>query len=62
MVPFGVRSVLGFGGVLPRGELFAVIVFARIPLPPETAEMFKPLALSVKLAILPFANGPLFDE
>jgi hypothetical protein len=62
VVPFGVQSVLGFGGVLPRGDLFTVIMFARIPLPPETAEMFKPLALSVKLAILPFANGPLFDE
>jgi hypothetical protein len=61
VVPFGVRSVLGFGGVLPQGDLFAVIMFARILLSQETAEMFKPLALSAKLAILPFANGPLFD-
>lgn len=62
VIPLGVQSVLGFGGVLPRGDLFAVIMFARVPLPPETAELFKPLALSVKLAILPFANGPLFEE
>jgi hypothetical protein len=61
VIRFGVRSVLGFGGVLPRGDLFAVILFARVPLPRETAELFKPLALSAKLAILPFANGPFFD-
>ena len=61
VIPFGVQSVLGFGGVLSRGDLFAVIMFVRIPLPPETAELFKPLALSAKLALLPFANGPFFD-
>ncbi|MDQ3522070.1 MAG: hypothetical protein M3434_07025 [Gemmatimonadota bacterium] len=61
VIPYGVRSVLGFGGVLPRGDLFAVIMFVRVPLPPRTAELFKPLALSAKLAILPVANGPLFD-
>jgi hypothetical protein len=54
--PFGIRSVLGFGGVLPSGNLFAVILFARVPIPRETAELFKPLALSTKLAILPFTG------
>lgn len=61
VIPYGVRSVLGFGGVLPEGDLFAVILFSRIPISPDTAELFKPLALSVKLAILPFASGPVFE-
>lgn len=59
---YGVRSVLGFGSVLPTGDLFAVIVFARAAIPPETARQFEPLALAAKLAVLPFAAGPVFNE
>jgi hypothetical protein len=57
VLPWGIRSVLGFGGLLPTGQLFAVILFAKCPISRETAEMFKPLALSVKLAVLPFVPG-----
>lgn len=60
VVPFGIRSVLGFGGVLPFDGLFAVVLFSRDHIPPLTATLFKSLALSVKLAILPFAAGPIF--
>ncbi|WP_406694801.1 ATP-binding protein [Singulisphaera sp. Ch08] len=56
----GIESVLGFGGVLPGGDLFAVILFSRVPIPRATADLFKPLALSIKLAVLPFADGPVF--
>lgn len=58
---YEVASVLGCGGQLPDGELYAVIVFARVPISRDTAETFKPLALSVKLALLPFLNTT-FDE
>jgi hypothetical protein len=62
--PFGVRSVLGFGGMLPAGDLFAVILFSRVPVSRETADLFRPLTLNVKLAVLPFqgdgAAGPVF--
>lgn len=54
IIPFGIESVLGFGGVLPSKELFAVILFSKQKISRETAELFKPLALSVKLALLPF--------
>lgn len=57
--PIGVRSVLGFGGMLPRGDIFVVILFAKVPIPPETAEMFRTLALNVKVAVLPF-DGVVF--
>ena len=60
VVPFGIRSVLGFGGILPGGNLVAFILFARCPIKPETASLFKTLALTAKLAVMPFAGGPIF--
>lgn len=61
VVPFGVRSVLGFGGILPGPDLFAVILFSRTHIPRETADLFKTVALSVKLALLPFSADPAPD-
>jgi hypothetical protein len=61
VIPFGVRSVLGFGGVLPSGNLFAIILFSKIPVPRQTADMFRSLALSVKIAILPFDGRTIFS-
>jgi hypothetical protein len=58
--PYGIKSVLGFGGILPSGDLFALIVFSRIPIARETATLFQTVALSVKLAVLPFQGGPVF--
>lgn len=56
-----VRSVLGFGGLLPSGDMFALILFARVYIPRETAEMFRTLALGIKLALLPFVRGQVFS-
>jgi hypothetical protein len=47
----GVRSVLGFGGVLVTGEFYAVILFSRVPVPGESADRFRNVALDLKLAI-----------
>lgn len=52
VVPWKVQSVLGFGGVLPDGELFAVILFSRVPIPRPVADLFKPMALAVKLSLM----------
>jgi hypothetical protein len=60
VVPQGIRSVLGFGGMLPSGDLVAIILFARVAISREVADRFKSLALSAKLAVLPFINGPTF--
>ena len=57
----GIRSVVGFGGLLMPGELFATIIFARAPVPRDVAELFKTLALNVKVALLPFAQGRVFS-
>jgi PAS domain S-box-containing protein len=58
--PYGIRSALGFGGLLPGGELFTIIMFSRVTIPRETADMFRTIALVVKLALLPFVRGAVF--
>jgi hypothetical protein len=60
VVPHGVRSVLGFGGLLPNTELFATILFTRVPVARSVADMFRPLALNQKLAMLPFIDRKVF--
>ena len=60
VIPHGIRTVLGFGGLLPPGELFATILFTRASVPRESADLFKTLALNVKVAILPFAGSKVF--
>jgi hypothetical protein len=60
VIPFGVRSVVGFGGILPSGNLFVIIMFSKVPVPRQTAEMFRSLALSVKVAVLPFVGKTIF--
>lgn len=60
VIPYGVRSVVGFGGVLPTGDLYVVILFAKIPIPRATADRFKTLALNVKTAVAPFADKAVF--
>lgn len=60
VIPHGVKSVLGFGGLLPPGELFATILFTKARVPRDVAERFRPLALNVKVALLPFAGVRIF--
>jgi PAS domain S-box-containing protein len=57
-----IESVVGFGGLLPSGDLFAMILFSRVPIARRTADLFRTLALSVKLVLLPFTRGRIFDE
>lgn len=56
----GVRSVVGFGGLLPAGRMFAVVLFSRMAITAEAADMFRTVAMSVKLALLPFCSSPVF--
>jgi serine phosphatase RsbU (regulator of sigma subunit) len=56
----GIRSVLGFGGVLPGGEVFVVVLFSRTPVDADVAAMFRTVAMAAKLALLPAVTAPLF--
>ncbi len=49
----GIRSALGVGGVLPSGELFAVLLFATVPVPEATADLLRSLALTVQSVVVP---------
>ncbi|HEX5727643.1 MAG TPA: hypothetical protein VFX98_19380 [Longimicrobiaceae bacterium] len=59
---YGIRSVVGCGGILLTGELFSLILFARVPIPHASADRFRNIALDLKLAIAPleevFATAP----
>ena len=57
VVPFAVESVIGFGDLLPDGNLFAVIMFARVPISREIASLLSHLSLSTKVALLPHLPG-----
>ena len=52
--PYGIKSVLGFGGILPSGNVFVVIIFSKVPISGDVANIFNSLALNVKMLILPF--------
>ena len=56
-----IRSVVGFGGLLPSGDFFAMIIFSRVYISREVADLFRTLALSVRLVLLPFTRGPIFN-
>lgn len=60
--PYGVRSVLGCGGLFPDGELYAAIIFSRLPIGRETADTFRTLTLAMKLALLKFIDRPIFED
>ena len=60
VVKFGIRSVVGFGGSLPSGDLFAVILFSRVPISSETADRFRNLALDVKSGFFPYREADVF--
>lgn len=45
-----IRSVIGFGGALRTGDMFAVILFTRAAVPREAADRFRNVALDVKSA------------
>jgi PAS domain S-box-containing protein len=60
VIPHQVASVIGFGGMLPTGNLYSVILFTRANVPRESAEAFRTVALSVKTTVLPFEGAQIF--
>jgi hypothetical protein len=59
---YGIRSVLGFGGMLFTGDLFAVILFSTAHVPATAADRFKTLALDVKSAFSRFSESNVFNQ
>jgi serine phosphatase RsbU (regulator of sigma subunit)/anti-sigma regulatory factor (Ser/Thr protein kinase) len=57
---YGVSSVLGFGGLLPDGDVFSVVLFSRVPVSRDVADLFRTVAVAARLALLPTVSAPLF--
>jgi hypothetical protein len=60
VIPFGVKSLMGFGGMLPTGNLFILLIFSKTKIPRNTANLFKNISLNVRMALLPFVNEKIF--
>ncbi|GAC1688676.1 MAG: hypothetical protein NVS9B3_07260 [Gemmatimonadaceae bacterium] len=58
---YGIRSVVGFGGSLPSGDLFAIILFSRVSVDAEAAARFRRIALDLKAHFFPFTPSQIFD-
>lgn len=56
----GIRTVLGFGGSLLSGDLFAIILFTRVHVSEDAADRFRSLALDVKSHL--FSHSQTFDR
>jgi hypothetical protein len=62
VVPYGIRSVVGCGGMHISGDLYAAILFSRVSIPPASAERFRNIALDLKLCIAPFREDRVFTS
>ncbi|MBD2597617.1 HAMP domain-containing histidine kinase [Nostoc spongiaeforme FACHB-130] len=62
VIPFNIKSVAGFGGILPSGNMFVVMMFLKVAISSATVDLLRPLALSVKTALLPFDDGKTFVD
>ncbi len=60
VIPYGIRSVFGFFGMLPSSQVFSVVIFTRVIVPRDIVNYLKTLAFNVKLAILPFDEVAVF--
>jgi hypothetical protein len=58
---YGIRSVVGFGGLLRTGELFAVILFSRHHIPVRSATRFRTIALDVRSALFRVDEGKTWE-
>ena len=60
--PYAIASAFGFGGVLPDGDLCVVIAFTRVEVSSSTAEMFRTIAVNLKLGLLDLLDKPVFAQ
>lgn len=61
VIPYQIKSVLGFGGLLPSGNLFAIILFTKIWFPYDTADLFKWVSAYARLAAVTFDASAIFS-
>lgn len=62
VLPREIRSVVGFGGILASGDLYAVILFSHEVISAGIADRFRVLALDVKRVLSKCADLPVFGS
>ena len=62
VIPYKIKSVLGFGGMLSSGELFAIILFAKTWISHNTAtDSFKWISAYARIPVASFENKVIFS-
>ena len=59
---YGIASVVGSGGLLRSGELYAVILFSRVRIPKSSAARFRTIALDVRSALYSLDEAKTWAE
>jgi hypothetical protein len=62
VIPHRIASVVGFGGLLRSGELFAVVLFSRAQIPAASAARFRSIALDVRSSLFGFDESATWQE
>jgi len=63
VIPYQIKSVLGFGGMLPSGNLFAIILFAKTWIPHNTAQdSFKWISSFARIPVASFDDRTIFED
>lgn len=62
VIPYGIKSVLVMFSLLPSGNIFTIVLFAKVRVPREQVDYFRPLTLNAKMAILPFDDTAVFHD
>jgi hypothetical protein len=60
--PYGIRSVVGFGGALHDGDLFIVLCFMKITVPLPVVNRLRGVALDVTTSFFRYSDEQVFDE
>lgn len=58
---YGIQSVLGFGGTLASGDLFAVILFSKVPILESATDQFRRLAADVRVVLGKYRSSAVFS-
>jgi len=56
VIPHGIVSAVGFGGILLTGDFFSVLLFAHVPVAEPVARTLKILAQPIRVRFLAFAS------
>lgn len=60
VIPYQIKSVLGFGGMLPSGNLFAIILFSKTQISPEVADLFKWISAYARISVAALDKRAVF--